>query len=149
MASLDTLSGEQVQYTFPDEGGTYEITYRVAAYTGEQVCRDTTTAGEVEILDIEVIRVPNVFTPNGDGINDQLRVRTQGIESMTVIIYDRWGNQVASGDYQPSGQQRVAVWDGNLANGGEAAAGAYFYVIDAETAKGLQVDRSGNVSLMR
>ena len=39
------------------------------------------------------IFLPNAFTPNGDGKNDLLCVRSNIIATMTLIIYNRWGEK--------------------------------------------------------
>ena len=61
------------------------------------------------------ISVPNIFTPNGDGVNDVFFIRNLPSDA-NLVITNRWGKEVyASGDYQ------------NDWGGGEIADGVYFY----------------------
>ena len=41
------------------------------------------------------VYVPNVFTPDGDGINDQFVVRGEGVQNIEILIRDRWGKLLA------------------------------------------------------
>lgn len=68
--------------------------------------------------------VPNVFTPNGDGMNDEFRVAYRSIREFHCWIYNRWGHLVYSWDDPAKG------WDGTI-NGRPAPEGAYYYVIRA------------------
>lgn len=71
-----------------------------------------------------MLLVPNVFTPNGDGTNDEFRVLHRSLREFHCEIYNRWGKLVYRWDDPNRG------WDGTI-NGRPAAEGAYFYVIRA------------------
>lgn len=90
------------------------------------------------LSDYELL-VPNVFTPNGDGTNDEFSIT--GLRPGDQFqIYDRWGALV----YESSGN--ALTWDGNTANGNACSDGVYYYVItrtDAET------NQKGFVQLIR
>lgn len=67
--------------------------------------------------------LPNVFTPNGDGKNDQfvpLRC-PRFVESISFVVYNRWGQKV----YESSGP--VLAWDGRSSQGAELPTGLYYY----------------------
>ena len=68
--------------------------------------------------------VPNVFTPNGDGQNDEFRVVYRSLREFHCWVYNRWGKLVYEWDDPAKG------WDGTI-NGRPAAEGAYYYVIRA------------------
>src|SRR5690606_30444886 len=78
------------------------------------------------------LHIPNVFTPNGDGLNDRFVIKNllqyQGRE---LIVVNRWGNQVFKSDNYNND------WDG-----GSLAEGTYYYILryrnggDWKTAKG-------------
>jgi len=74
-------------------------------------------AGELE--DHLVVTAPNVFTPNGDGLNDCFNVDLGGtIENCSELtIFNRWGNEVFK-------DENGACWDGD-----NARSGTYFYII--------------------
>ncbi len=65
--------------------------------------------------------VPNIITPNGDGINDYLYFNTEGIREVDVTIYDRWGVII----YHWT--ELNGYWDGNDLKNTPVVAGVYFY----------------------
>lgn len=68
-------------------------------------------------------RLPNVFTPNGDGTNDVfLPFPYRFVESIDIKIFNRWGTLV----HQSSDPD--INWEGNNLNGEPLAAGVYYYV---------------------
>ncbi len=69
--------------------------------------------------------VPNVITPNGDGVNDYLAMPTKLDECFTykILITNRWGNIVYEMDSQTS------IFDGHNKNGSELTEGVYFYQV--------------------
>ena len=75
------------------------------------------------------LEIPNVFTPNGDGINDVFKFRNAHGKTIYTKIFDRWSNEVAA-------FENNIGWDGK-----GAAAGTYYYVIETvgETYKGSVV----------
>jgi len=95
------------------------------------------------------IYIPNVFSPNGDGINDQLFINASAevetIESME--IFDRWGNIVfAARDFAPN--DPAYAWDGK--RGGVAMnPGVFAYKLLARFKDGKHEVRNGDVTLVR
>ncbi|MBX7242026.1 MAG: HYR domain-containing protein [Bacteroidia bacterium] len=87
--------------------------------------------------------VPNIFSPNDDGIHDFLVVEYGFIELELFEIFDRWGKRVFITE-DPS-----KYWNGNNLNGTQCADGAYYYVITGKDIQGRKVVRKGNVMLMR
>lgn len=68
--------------------------------------------------------IGNVFTPNGDGINDYFTpIGLRAVRLDVFTVYDRWGNLLYSQNSDP-----VRLWDGNTKNG-PASEGVYFYVL--------------------
>lgn len=72
--------------------------------------------------------VPNVITPNGDGVNDLLTMPSLLNDCFTynIVILNRWGNVVFIMDSQSS------VFDGHNKNGSELDAGVYFYYVESD-----------------
>ena len=66
--------------------------------------------------------VPNVFTPNGDGLNDTFEPKMSNIESYKIMIFNRWGDLIFT-SYDPSNQ-----WDGTV-NSNEVQIDVYVYKI--------------------
>lgn len=84
------------------------------------------------------LSIPNVFTPNGDGINDRFLVQYTGSQPFLLAIFDRWGNQLYEG------RDKYEGWTGLTADGANAPEGVYFYVV-----KIGDREFTGNATLMR
>ncbi len=94
--------------------------------------------------------VPNVFSPNGDGLNDLLAVSSScrpEITNFQFAIIDRWGNMV----YQAIDPQRIS-WDGTFKNE-MLDSGVFTYVLSYElNSPGGNIDyaqKSGDLTLIR
>lgn len=75
----------------------------------------------------------NIFTPNGDGINDWFDpFRHRSVVINEILLFDRWGHQVYGANKEDGEINPNRLWDGVLANGRAASEGVYFYVIDFE-----------------
>lgn len=90
-----------------------------------------------------VIRVPNVFTPNNDRVNDRFSIYTENISGFRISIFDRWGKLVM--ESTDPGQ----AWDGTTNSGADAADGTYFYILIAKGGDGKDYNEKGTVSLFR
>lgn len=67
------------------------------------------------------IFIPNVFTPNNDGLNDFFVIDNVNLESLDIVIYDRWGKFLyTTGD-------KNFRWDGTF-KGNDLPEGVYYYV---------------------
>jgi len=107
-----------------------------------------TTISTILTVKVAELKIPNVFTPNGDGINDTFTIEING-ESPYVdyrlaylnnefVAFDRWGKKVFSQSNYKSGD-----WDGaNLSDG------TYFYVLKCHGQYGDDVFR-GSVAILR
>jgi gliding motility-associated-like protein len=88
------------------------------------------------------IFIPNVFSPNGDGQNDVLYVRGEGIETLEFLIFNRWGEIVFESTSTDQG------WDGNYRN--RPAESAVFAVtVKGTFSNGQEFQIFGNVTLVR
>jgi gliding motility-associated-like protein len=85
--------------------------------------------------------LPNVFSPNGDGENDVLYVRGEGIQELELIIYNRWGEKVFETTNQEKG------WDGTF-KGIKAEAGVYSYFLRAEFSGNVTKKLNGTITLV-
>jgi gliding motility-associated-like protein len=87
--------------------------------------------------------VPNAFTPNNDGKNDQLKVIPVGIRQLKFFsIYNRWGQLVFRTESAESG------WDGRL-NGVMQDSGNYVWIAEAIDINGNVIARKGYALLIR
>lgn len=90
------------------------------------------------------VEVPNIFTPNSDGINDVFRPTYTGIKSANGYIYNRWGEII----FQWWGLN--GYWDGvTFPAGVEVPSGTYFYVVKGITFANEEIEKYGVVTLMR
>ncbi len=86
--------------------------------------------------------VPNVFSPNGDGENDVLYVRGDGIETIEFLVFNRWGQKIFESTSIANG------WDGTF-NGKPLDAGTFTYSINVYFTNGEVLKDSGNITLVR
>jgi len=135
---LDTLGAdEQTELTY-DLGAITEFTYINAnkyydpylVSISEENCQDTFRLDEEIFVVPSQLDIPNVFSPNGDGINDFFVFKHQSLEKCRVHIMDRNGKVVYKRKiddiYSWDG------WDGNMHNSNRRAPeGQYYYVVEA------------------
>jgi gliding motility-associated-like protein len=98
------------------EGGIFRVILTTSNTFG---CVDTVG---FTIVALEEMVIPNVFTPNGDGSNDEFyfKVDPNSVNSFKATIFDRWGKKVTEfGSVKDK-------WDG-----GNYPAGTYYYIIEA------------------
>ncbi|NBX19748.1 MAG: gliding motility-associated C-terminal domain-containing protein, partial [Bacteroidia bacterium] len=95
-----------------------------------------------DVCNPDVIFIPNTFTPNRDGINDVLLVRSNALQSIYFAVYNRWGERVFETRNLNSG------WDGTI-NTSNAEQGVYGWYIEAECFNGRKTFKKGNVTLLR
>ena len=86
------------------------------------------------------IWIPNSFTPNGDGLNDIFRPEGFGIEHYEMVIFNRWGERLFTGQNQG--------WDGRF-NGNVLKVDGYVYEIKFTDHLGEEVFRRGVFTLIR
>lgn len=115
---ITTRQDKDIRYTFYSDGF-----YRVVCKVNNQYCITDSLEVAISIGD-SFLKVPNVFTPNGDGKNDEFRVAYRSLREFHIWVYNRWGKLI----YESTDPARG--WDGTI-NGRPAAEGAYFYVIRA------------------
>lgn len=100
--------------------GVDTFTYKICDPLCPNVCSQTFVAIQVEMSD--KCFIPNAFSPNGDGINDQMVVVCKDLlPNLEMQIFSRWGNLVFKGN--PDG------WNGQF-NGKDLPDGTYFYTLD-------------------
>ena len=125
-----TRNDKDIRYTFLEPGS-----YRVVCAVNNATCASDSMEVTVAVAE-SYLAVPNVFTPNGDGKNDEFRVAYRSLRDFHIWVYNRWGKLVYESTDPAKG------WDGNI-NGRPAAEGAYFYVVRA-----MGTDAAKNASFM-
>ncbi|MCB0793423.1 MAG: gliding motility-associated C-terminal domain-containing protein, partial [Flavobacteriales bacterium] len=153
-----TVGADQFQWTFADLG-TSSLAEPVFAFPTEisgeyEVCLVATVAGScsdtvcttIVVDDALEVHVPNAFTPNADGINDDFRPVLLGIDPdrYSFSIFDRWGQEQFNTD------DPFQAWNGLFANGEEAPQGVYVWKLNAKDPySGARIERVGHVTLLR
>lgn len=125
-----------------DKPGAYTLYIRDSAG-----CTSQTTVNINEEDCTPKFEAPNVFTPNGDGINDVFKLKTmEKLFEFEIRIFNRWGNQVLAYNGEPEDFE----WNGKIkGNGQNAADGVYFYVATYKDYKGKKKKQSGSVTILR
>lgn len=133
-ASTETNPSHNYHTPSSDSTGGYYVTLTV---TDDNGCVSTVIYGPY-LVSIPDLFIPNVFTPNGDNINDEYLVNYTGSEEFNVQVFDRWGRKIFESD--APGQ----AWLGTNLNGNESPAGIYYYAVRV----GEKILK-GNVTLVR
>lgn len=91
-----------------------------------------------------VAELPNAFSPNGDGTNDDLEIFVSGLKILYLKIFDRYGELVYE-SIDPQGNQK---WDGKH-NSEKQELEVYTYYLKAICQDGYLIEKKGNVTLLR
>jgi gliding motility-associated-like protein len=129
-----TYTLTSTQTVFETEG-TYNVTMTAISAAG---CMDITSI-TIYVFPECVVSVPNIFSPNGDNLNDLLNVIcSQTLKSMNMQIFDRWGKKV------------IELTDPNQTwNGNGSSEGTYYYILTAEGFNETFYKLSGHITLSR
>jgi gliding motility-associated-like protein len=137
--SSSTVQNPQFTYT---DSGTYAVQLIVITPNG---CRDTT----IKYLRIDpdfVFYVPNAFTPDGNGVNDEFMPVGTGVDpnQFKMWIFDRWGNNIWFTD------RWGKAWDGRANDGTDIAQiDVYVWKIQLTDIFGVKHSYVGHVSLIK
>jgi gliding motility-associated-like protein len=123
------------------EEGEYEICLVVVETLNG--CTDT-TCQSIIVHDVPNLEIPNVFTPNGDNVNDEFYFPASAISEFKSVVYDRWGKVVF--EFNSISDK----WSGtNYKNDNLCSDGVYFYTYSGTSTNGKVYSGQGNVHLIR
>jgi len=91
--------------------------------------------------------LPNAFSPNGDGINDILYVRSNFVDDLDLLIFNRWGEQVFEVSNVPADDPTLG-WNG-VFKGEELRPDVYGYYLRATCINGKEFITKGNITLLK
>lgn len=118
--------------------GTYTLTITNSCGSG------TDTIQVVKKPDPNINELPNVFSPNGDGLNDEYTIANlEFVDSFTLSIYNRWGRLL----FETS--DPTITWKGEGDGNSEATQGVYFMVLKFVNCFGEEVIAHGNIHLFK
>ena len=121
--------------------------YRLTV-SNDYLCTDTSQVSPLLSTE-KLMYVPNVFSPNLDGVNDYFQMFPScGVASMkNLTIVDRWGAVVYSqSNIDP--QDTGAFWNGQI-NGKVASSGVYIWQVEVALVDGTKLNLAGAISLLR
>lgn len=127
---------ENPQFIFEEEGF-YVI--KLKAINNE--CFDTTSK-EIKVGSNNNIYIPNAFTPNGNGYNEEFKIIYLNSKSATINIYNKWGNLIYASNDITKG------WDGNF-EGSPCPVEVYYYLINYINSNNELKEIKGNFTLIR
>jgi gliding motility-associated-like protein len=116
--------------------------YTVCLIATNGNCVDT-TCHTITVASTDFVIVPNVFSPNGDGVNDLFTLETKNIASFQMTILNRWGNVLKTLNSVEE------AWDGRTEDHKDVHEGVYFYAYNAISVAGKTSSGSGFVTLTR
>jgi gliding motility-associated-like protein len=140
------LDGGNMNSTMMNPSFSYDIpgNYTVSLIASDNNCHDTTQSSITVTGVSGISEVANIFSPNGDGINDRFFIPCVGMKSLQVFIYNRYGNIV----YEWSGKN--GFWDGHTYPAGQPVPdGTYYYFLKAIGFDQVEYDLHGELTLMR
>ncbi|MCP5053029.1 MAG: gliding motility-associated C-terminal domain-containing protein, partial [bacterium] len=137
------VPGTQQFFADPESDlGRAQNNYRVLAHENNGNRTSSLSNEEGVILDPDFY-IANAFTPNNDGINDGFVIEGVFLDQASLVIFNRWGNEVYRSETldQP--------WNGLMSNGKPAPEGVYVYFVKGTGYTGMNIQRSGSITLIR
>jgi len=135
-------------YTY-ENSGRYQVKLVAAKQSPGFTCRDTVYLKDYIVIDTSLVKVSPAFTPNGDGVNDILIIKTRSLQSLDFQVFNKWGRIVhkfSKTGFIPADSE-LAAWDGKV-NNKQATPGVYFYVVDAQGRDGERRRKKGFVQMI-
>lgn len=132
------------EYTFYESGAfgaQLRITYTIDS-TG--VALEEENDPITIVISESSLKVPNAFSPNGDGINDVFRVTYKSLIKFNAYIFNRWGQRIYEWDLSNIDDG----WDGS--HGGKPVKdGVYFIVVKAKGSDGIDYEVKQDINILR
>ena len=116
------LSGRNATHIYNDSGQ-YIVMLIIENKDG---CKDTAVKN-INVLPMETVVVPNVFTPNSDGTNDYFIIKGIDFGEWQLIVFNRWGRKVYENNHYDN--------DANKWGAEGCSDGVYYYILKNATGK--------------
>ncbi len=138
--------GDEAVYNQPEpqhsfsKSGQYLISLVIKSSHG---CKDSITKSYIVEIPMNYVEMPNIFSPNGDGIHDYFSPVLYDMESVECTIFDR------NGTFIYEWKTLDGRWDGKIRNTNQLAPPAtYYYILKGKTKNGKQILHKGMVQLV-
>lgn len=140
-----TNQDRDFNFDLQNDTGSYQIclTAMAKGLSPSEACEDS-VCQIVKVTFTINVEIPNVFSPNNDGVNDEFKIRIEGEQKYKLMVYNRWGAKVFE-----SGEAKT-MWNGKTNNdGAECPAGVYYYIFDYQLRSEADKTRTGTITLIR
>lgn len=94
------------------------------------------------------IKIPQAFTPNGDGVNDYFTIFGKYVDDYEIRIFNRWGEMVYQSTDGSELNDLGRGWDGSY-KGKPQDSGTFVYYVIAKYVGGTTAEKKGNLTLIR
>lgn len=131
---------EDTEYEFRESGTT-----NVSLYVSYGDGNDPELVATIRVsISTSLLEMPNAFSPNGDGINDIYKAKSnhKSIVEFKAYIFNRWGQKLYEWSDIDGG------WDGSY-KGKQVADGVYFVLVKAKGADGREYNIKRDVNVLR
>lgn len=120
----------------------YGMIFRVKAIEASGGQNRESWSNDVVLYFEPVIYIPNAFTPDENGRNDNFLPSASGLKTYTFKVYNRWGEKLFDSNLPEKG------WDGNY-KGAECPSGVYVYSIEYTDYRDKVYTATGTIHLLR
>ena len=138
--SIENTSALELNNPVDESNVDQTIHYRIIAQEKEGY-RQSAISNVVSERLLPTIFIPNAFSPNGDGMNEEFSAQGFGLDSVEMQVFARSGQRLFSSS------NGVNSWDGYV-NGEKQPTGIYYYIIKAITTTGKEIHKNGLVHLI-
>ncbi len=148
--TIETVTGDKTSYS---DKASHQVSdtaliYRVKAHQSRGA---VSVSNESSVIQHAKVYVPNAFTPNNDGLNDEFKVEGkalsnldgEGFAKFELAIFNRWGERVFKTDDPTQG------WDGTDASGKTLSQGTFIFKLNALSKQGESFAKKGKLTLIR
>ena len=135
----------ETEYTFYDSG-TFGVQLKIT-YTsidGSSTPIDEESEPIMIVISESSLKVPNAFSPNGDGVNDVYYITFQSLVKLELSIFNRWGQRICERNLSNIDQG----WDGTF-GGKDVKDGVYFVVVQAIGSDGIKYNIRRDINILR
>ncbi len=131
------IQEQDMSYTFTHDGTTY---VRFVGSNSDGSCESIGDTYKI-VIGSSRLEIPNAFSPNGDGINDEWKVSYRSLIDFECWIFDKNGHEIFHFKDPSMG------WDGKR-GGKTVKSGVYYYVINATGADNIKYKKSGDINIV-